>query len=104
MAKYKSKPVTIEAIQLSWRNWGDVCDFTEKTICEENPGWYITEDEASETCGEPGPSYIAINVTTARGYKAVVRHGDWIIKDCKPGTFYPCKPEVFKQKYEPEDH
>ena len=25
--KYRKKPVVIEAVQLKWENWGDICDF-----------------------------------------------------------------------------
>lgn len=28
--------------------------------------------------------------------------GDWIIKGIK-GEFYPCKPDIFAQTYEPDD-
>ncbi|MEI3611619.1 hypothetical protein [Pseudogracilibacillus sp. SO30301A] len=27
MAKYRKKPVIIEAVKLTWENWGKVCEF-----------------------------------------------------------------------------
>lgn len=99
--KFKKKPIIIEAIQLNWRNWNEVCSFTGSTVSPENQAWNIPESEVSDTCGEPGPEYIAIKVTTTHGERAIVRHGDWIIPDSKPGTFYPCKPDVFKATYDP---
>lgn len=98
--KYRKKPIIIEAIQLNRNNWEEVCYFTKGTINSKNPAWSIGASEASDTCGEPGPLYIAIKVTTAHGDQAIVRHGDWIISDSKPGTFYPCKPDVFENTYE----
>ena len=101
MSKFRKKPVVIEAVQLRWSTWGEVCAFVGSVISEENPGRNIPASEAADTCGEPGPEYIAFDVTTVHGEKATVRHGDWIIPDGKPGTFYPCKPDIFAATYEP---
>jgi hypothetical protein len=30
------------------------------------------------------------------------KRGDWIIKGVK-GEYYPCKPDIFEQTYEPAD-
>lgn len=101
MPRFRKKPVEIEAVQLNWRNWNDVCDFVGDVISPDSPAWYISRDEVSDTCGEVGPEFIAMNVKTVHGETAVVRHGDWIIPDQSPGTFYPCKPDVFDRTYEP---
>jgi hypothetical protein len=103
MGTYRKKPVEIEAVQLRWSVWNEVCDFLGGALLAENPGGAreIPADEASDTCGEPGPAYIALDVRTVHGEIATVRHGDWIIPDAKPGRFYPCKPDVFERTYEP---
>lgn len=98
--KFRKKPVVIEAVQLTWANWNEVCEFVGDVISDDNSGYRISAEEASDTCGEDGPEYIAIKVTTTHGEEAVVRHGDWIIPDSKPGTFYPCKPDVFAATYD----
>ncbi|MFB7162316.1 hypothetical protein [Streptomyces sp. NPDC056242] len=41
-----------------------------------------------------------IYVTTVHGETAIVRPGDWVIPDGKPGTFYPCKADIFAATYE----
>jgi hypothetical protein len=101
MAKYRKKPIIIEAVQLRWINWNQVCDFLGNAFKEANPNGakYIDRKEASDMCGELAPG-IALNVRTTHGEIAVVRHGDWIIPDSKPGTFYPCKPDIFEKTYE----
>ena len=99
--KYRKKPVVVEAIQLCWKNWNAVCDFLGGHINADNPA--RGDSTASDTCGEVGPTYIELTVTTVHGEKAIVRHGDWIIKDAKPNTFYPCKPDIFTTTYEPVD-
>lgn len=96
--KYRKKPVVVEAIQVNWQNWGALCDFLGDAL--KGPAWDIDAAEASDTCGEEGPDYIAFHVITTHGERAVVRHGDWVIPDAKPGTFYPCKPDVFAATYE----
>jgi hypothetical protein len=105
--KYRKKPVVIEAVQLRWSQWDDVCSFLGDALLKENHGdggaWNIAASEASDTCGEPGPNYIALNVRTAHGEIAVVRHGGWIIPEKDAGRFYPCKPDVFEATYEPAD-
>ncbi len=99
MKKYRKKPVVIESVQLTWCNWNEVCDFLGGVISEKNPARNVTKG-MSDTCGEDGPSYIELDVTTIHGETAIVRHGDWIIPEPESGRFYPCKPEIFKQTYE----
>lgn len=101
--RYRKKPVEVSAVQLRWSNWEDVCELLGDALRETNPdgAWYISADEASDTCGELGTEdgdsgYIALNVQTMHGELATVRHGDWIIPDGNPGTFYPCKPDIFE--------
>jgi len=102
MTRYRKRPVEIEAVQLRWTTWNEVCDFLGAALVAENPdgAQEITAEEASDTCGEPGPTYIALQVRTVHGDLAPVRHGDWIIPEPQPGRFYPCKPDIFAATYE----
>lgn len=102
MAQHRKKPVVVDAVQLRWANWNEVCDLPGILLLDVNPNGAreISAKEASDTCGEDGPTYIAINVRTVHGELATVRHGDWIIPDGKPGTYYPCKPDIFEATYE----
>lgn len=89
MAKYRKKPVVIEAIQLNWENWSDICNFLGGIISEENPGRY---QEGSN--GE----LMELTIPTIEG-NMVAKHNDWIIKGVN-GEFYPCKPDIFEKTYE----
>jgi hypothetical protein len=41
-------------------------------------------------------------VTTIHGQRAYLADGDWIMPEpSTPGRFYPCKPDVFAEFYEP---
>ena len=93
--KYRKKPVVVEAIQLRWTTWNELCDFLGSIISEDNPG--RNSNDYSDTCGEQ-PPYIELTIPTLEGNHAA-KHGDWIIKGVK-GEFYPCKPDIFEQTYE----
>lgn len=99
MAKFRKKPVIIEAVQLCWANWGEVCDFTGDLISEENPGRSV--DTYSDKCGEIAGPYIELTISTLEG-EMVAKHGDWIIKGVQ-GELYPCKPDIFEATYEAVD-
>ena len=95
MAKYRKKPVIVDAVQLSWKTWSELCDFLEGIISSENPGRY--SEDFSATCDEE-PPYMEITIPTLEG-DYIAKHGDYIIKGIK-GEFYPCKPDIFEETYE----
>ena len=100
--KFRKKPVVIEAVRLRWATWGELCEFLGDIISADNPGRdTLTADEASDTCGEIGPRYIALDIPTSEGVMTAL-HGDWIIKGVA-GEFYPCKPDIFQATYEAVD-
>lgn len=94
--KYRKKPVVVEAIQLNWKNWNDVCDFLENVITSNNPGREVRT--YSDKCGEDGPTYLEITIPTLEG-NCIVKHGDYIIKGVH-GEFYSCKPDIFEKTHE----
>ena len=96
MAKYRKKPVVIEAVQLNWRNWNEICNFLGDIISPINPA--RTVPDFSDTTGELGPDYIEITIPTLEG-DHIAKHGDYIIKGVN-GEFYPCKPDIFEATYE----
>ena len=79
MAKYRKKPIVIEAIQFNGRNSADIHEFCGDKIREPI-----------------GKDYLEIE--TLEGVH-IVSPGDYIIKDIK-GEFYPCKPDKFEATYE----
>ncbi|MFB7228492.1 DUF6011 domain-containing protein [Streptomyces fimicarius] len=105
LQRYRKLPVETTAVQLRWSSWSLVCELLGDALLAENPGGAdeVNEDQAADTCGEPGPGYISLKVRTAHDELATVRHGDWIIPEAQPGRFYPCKPEVFAATYELAD-
>ena len=97
MPKFRKKPVVVEAVQLLWPNWNEVCEivgadaFTKGAV-----GVYVDQDgvETTDTNARLG-----IRIPTLEGVMLGVE-GDWIIKGIK-GEVYPCKPDIFAMTYEP---
>jgi len=78
IAKYRKKPVVIEAVQFDMTNQGEVLTFVG--------------DAGSTTEDMTG-----IKIKTLSGEVLVV-DGDYIIKGVS-GEFYPCKLAVFNKTY-----
>lgn len=74
MARFRSKPIEIEAVQ--WFKEGD-----HEAVISIFDGW---------------------KVRGAQGLSTVLP-GDWIITEPRGDGFYPCNPDVFSAKYEPVD-
>ena len=83
MAKYRKKPVVIEACQFDG-NIRSIDDFP------------ISEVGKFKVGSENGQYYLIIP-TLEGDMKALP--GDWIIKGVN-GEYYPCKPDVFEKTYD----
>ena len=77
MAKFRKKPVMIEAIQWRGDNLEEIKDFM---------GYY-----------EYAKKNLIIH--TLEG-KMIAQVNDWIIRGVQ-GEYYPCKPDIFEKTYEP---
>lgn len=90
MAKFRKKPVVIEAVQLTWKNWHDVCDFAGVGKLSDGKPQGVQEGEA-----------IALQIPTLEGVMTASEN-DWIIRGVQ-GELYPCKPDIFEATYEAAD-
>lgn len=81
MAKYRKKPVVIEAVQIRPDNDDELLAF----LCDHNVPFEIIADHT-------------LTISTLEG-DMVASPGDWIIKGVA-GEFYPCKPDIFEATYE----
>lgn len=100
MAKYRKKPVEIEAVQWAGTaaaatpiiDWilanGGTARYDEYRPADRRPSGYVLREAV--------PSHIAID--TLEGTVRATE-GDWIIRGIK-GEFYPCKPEIFESTYQ----
>ena len=85
MAKYRKKPVVIEAIKFTRNNFQEIKEFTD------SKAHTLTIERRIDglcTCIIP----------TLEG-QHIATEGDFIIKGIE-GEFYPCKPDIFHKTYE----
>lgn len=89
MPKFRKKPVIIEAVKY---------DGTSTAIAEIRK-WMDGEEfiRRSVRSRDIGP----LSISTLEG-EMKASPGDYIIKGVQ-GEFYPCKPKIFEQTYEPVD-
>jgi hypothetical protein len=81
MAKYRKKPVMIEAVQFrAGEQDGSFCDdVMAGRVRYPEDGTMLIQTLEGVMCAQPG---------------------DWIIRGVK-GELYPCKPDIFLATYEP---
>ena len=83
MARYRKKPVVIDAVQLP---------------VSSAPAWLADAmDESRILLFADGTA----RVPTLEG-DMMASPGDWIIRGVK-GELYPCKPDIFEQTYQPAE-
>lgn len=87
--KYRKKPVEVEAFK-----WTGGIDYTE------DPEW-IEEaiKDGVVSFREEGSPKVHMLIETLEGVMTS-QVGDYIIKGVH-GEFYPCKPDIFEETYEP---
>ncbi|MCQ4139239.1 hypothetical protein [Chryseobacterium sp. EO14] len=96
MAKYRKKPVVIEAIQFNGNsNKKDIEAFVGRELKSE------LESETAYIAGQGAPIF-SLLIETKEGIMKAFK-GDYIIKEAFPTgdrDFYPCKPDIFEKTYE----
>lgn len=83
-AKYRKKPVEIEAIQWNGQNRIEIAKFIKNNDLDDRDILLYPGDK--------------IFINTLEGTMCA-NIGDWIIRGIK-GEFYPCKPDIFEATYE----
>lgn len=87
MAKYRKRPVVIEAEQ-----WVGGAESASRVI-----DWVLDSGTRSARYHEGPGEFIAID--TLEGTMSAIPN-DFIIRGVQ-GEHYPCKPDIFEQTYEP---
>lgn len=116
MPKFRKKPVEIEAVQLLWSTWGEMCEHADVGRLEDGKaqGGYV--DPGGAFHAEPldlgdVPGALGAAAMDAEGWKMALAiptleglmissENDWIIRGVA-GELYPCKPDIFEATYEP---
>jgi len=88
MARFRKKPIVVEAMQVTGENRREILRFVYPTISED-------AIKAAEILRLP------VIIETLEGDMRAAP-GDYIIKGVR-GEFYPCKPDIFEASYEADD-
>ena len=94
MAKFRKKPVEIEAYQITR-------ELLEGVLFDGNKYPYGLQVTSCSYNAER--RYISAwfgQVVTIHNQKTKVVEGDWIITEPNGINHYPCKPDIFEQSYE----
>lgn len=94
MGKFRKKPVTIEAKQLTKDTLFPLMRWVDEEGGKTGEWCWDNDDDSFIT-----ERYFIIE-TLEGNHKA--QEGDWIIKGVAV-EFYPCKPDIFKATYEAVD-
>lgn len=92
MPKFRSKPVEIEAVQMT-------AEFIGEWLYSNGPapngltfeGWAVAARQ----------EHSGLYICHTRQGEVPADIGDWIIQESDGSGCYPCKPDVFEAKYEP---
>lgn len=93
MAKYRRKPVEVEAIQWNGLNLSEVKEFVgDRIVCD------IVDNAWKVGKGRPA---VFMKLKTLEGDMKVYER-DYIVKEAN-GEFYPYRPATFEKLYESSD-
>lgn len=99
MAKFRKKPVVIEAVQFTGDNWAEMHAFTGHVTTNE--GRYDAFQEMNDDTKQYHLdfNYKADVWDKLHSTWVHVAPGMWIIRGVQ-GELYPCAPDVFEETYE----
>jgi hypothetical protein len=102
VAKFRKKPVVIEAVQLRWDNWGEMCEFAGVGYLKDGDpqGCYVQSDGTGNL--DSVTDEIGLHIPALHGVMdgvRLARQNDWVIRGVR-GELYPCKPDIFESTYE----
>jgi len=101
MPRFRKKPIVIEAVQLTWGNWSEMCEHAGvgKLSDGKPEGCYLGPDGHPRK-GHEVTDKMGLAIPTLEGVM-IASEDDWVIRGVK-GELYPCKSDIFAATYEPE--
>ena len=88
MKKWRKKPIVIEALQLNWGNWEEMCSFVGVgELANNKPEGKMLKDNK-----------LSMDIPTLEGTMTALE-GDYIIKGTA-GEFYPVNKDIFMEIYD----
>jgi len=94
MAKFRKRPVVVEALQWNGMNLSEIKEFVGDYAKYELHDEFYNRGEGIPSV----PPWVEVTIHTLEG-DMCVSMGDYIIRGVS-GEFYPCKPDIFEKTYE----
>ncbi len=94
MAKFRKKPVVIEAFQMTMARRWDNSEWPEWL----HAAWQMEPGVVGAVWPKPEDARDILLISTLEG-GLDVQWNDWIIQGVQ-GELYPCKPDIFEATYE----
>lgn len=99
MARFITKPFSIEAVQFTGDNVSEIDEFISPLEPTEVPEYFVVPTCKFTKIGEDPEGFTAAVYDDLHDTWVKVKPGQWIIRGQK-GEYYPCDPEIFEAKYE----
>ena len=90
MAKYRKKPIVIEAVRWDGNKISEVTEWTKEALAK-----------SPSQIGSFFRMGHSVSIHTLEG-TMMASPGDYIIRGVN-GELYPCKPDIFEKSYEPAE-
>jgi hypothetical protein len=100
VARYRKKPVVIEAVQVAAAVYNGKTWSASPFKCDVLPQWLQDAFTNGTIVVHPSDRDYALLAIKALEGTMVAEPGDWIIRGVK-GEIYPCKADIFEATYEP---
>jgi hypothetical protein len=100
VARYRKKPVVIEAVQVAAAVYNGKTWNASPFTCDVLPQWLEDAFTNGTIAVHPSDRDYALLAIKALEGTMIAQPGDWIIRGVK-GELYPCKPDIFEATYEP---
>lgn len=100
--RYRKRPVEVEAVELTWGTWSEVCEFVGEDRGFQGV-WVHPTNSLIFSTGDPlrgvplGQQRMGLLIHTLEGDMLAIE-GDMIVKGVK-GEVYPVKPDIFAETY-----
>ena len=97
VSKYRKKPVVVEALQLRWDDWSEMCDHANVGKLEDGKaqGTFLNDDMHPTL---DWTEVLGLLIPTLEGLM-IACENDYVIRGIQD-ELYSCKPDIFEATYE----
>lgn len=95
--QYRSKPVTVTAVQIPH----DPAVLEQQLVEAFGTAEHLSIDTVPTTAAADGPArLVSVTMTTIQGQLATAKPGEWIMQEqADPTRFYPCADDAMQRRY-----